>query len=170
MSDEKGRIDKVPSVTFTRILPGPIERVWSFIAETKNLPAWFGNDSTIEPRQGGKVSLMGGHIRGTVTQWQPPKKLVYTWNVYEPSDPPNATSAFPESYPTFELDPAGNDVRLTLTHFPVLERFVNQNAMGWHTMLDIVSAGLRGQKIEERPVYMKKNAALYGVDLANLAR
>jgi hypothetical protein len=42
--------------------------------------------------------------------------------------------------------------------------------MGWHTFLDIVGAGIRGETIAERPVYMKKNAALYGVDLANLAR
>jgi hypothetical protein len=37
-------------------------------------------------------------------------------------------------------------------------------------MLDILEAGLRGQTIEERPVYMRKNAALYGVDLSNLTR
>jgi hypothetical protein len=49
-------------------------------------------------------------------------------------------------------------------------RFVPQNATGWHTMLDILEAGLRGEKIEERPFYMQKNAALYGVDLSNLQR
>ncbi len=169
MSD-KGDISNLPCVRFTRTLPGPIERVWSFIAETKNLPGWFGADSSIEPRAGGAVRLMGGHIRGTVTQWQPPKKLVYTWNVFDPADPPDAASAYPESYPTFELDARGGDVLLAFTHFPVLERFVPQNAMGWHTMLDILCASLRGETVEERPAYIKKNAALYGVDLSNLAR
>jgi hypothetical protein len=90
--------------------------------------------------------------------------------VFNPGDPPDAVSAYPESYPTFELEAQGSDVTLTFTHFPVLERFVPQNAMGWHTMLDILEAGLRGQTIEERPVYMRKNAALYGVDLSNLTR
>lgn len=169
MSD-RGEAKSVPCVTFARTLPGPIERVWSFIAETRHLPAWFGEQSAIEARRGGAISFMGGHIRGVVTQWQPPRKLVYTWNVFNPGDPPDAASAYPESYPTFELEAQGTDVRLTFTHFPVLERFVSQNAMGWHTMLDILEAGLRGQKIEERPVYMRKNAALYGVDLSNLAR
>ena len=163
-----GRMSSVSCVTFTRTLPGPIEKVWSFIAQTDRLAAWFGAESSIEPRAGGRVSLMGGHIRGVVTQWQPPKKLVYTWNVFGPDDPPDAVSAYPESYPTFELEAKGGEVLLTFTHFPVLERFVAQNAMGWHTMLDIIEATARGEKVEERPVYMKKNAALYGVDLNNL--
>ena len=166
----RGEMSKVPCVTFTRTLPGPIEKVWAHITDTKLLPAWFGDNSTIEPRQGGRLSLMGGHIRGVVTQWQPPRKLVYTWNVFGPDDAADAVSAYPESYPTFELEARGADVALTFTHFPVLERFVPQNAMGWHTMLDIISAGVRGEKTEERPVYMKKNAALYGVDLGALQR
>jgi hypothetical protein len=90
--------------------------------------------------------------------------------VFGPNDAPDAVSEFPESYPTFELEARGSDVLLTFTHFPILERFVKQNAMGWHTMLDILEAGLRGQKVEERPVYMRKNAALYGVDLNALQR
>ncbi len=169
MSD-KGAMSNVQCVRFTRVLPGPIERVWSFIAETKHLPAWFGDDSAIEPRQGGAVRLMGGHIRGIVTQWQPPKKLVYTWNVFGPGDAADAVSAYPESYPTFELAAEGDQVKLVFTHFPVLERFVKQNAMGWHTMLDILEAGLRGEMAPARPALMQKNAALYGVDLNSLAR
>ncbi len=42
--------------------------------------------------------------------------------------------------------------------------------MGWHTMLDILEAGLRSETVLERPYYVKKNAALYGVDLNNLQR
>lgn len=169
MSD-KGAFTKLDGIVFRRTLPGPIERVWAFIAEPAHLAAWFGENSSIEPRQGGRVSLMGGHIRGVVTQWQPPKKLVYTWNVFGPDDAADAVSAYPESYPTFVLEAQGGDVLLTFTHFPVLERFVPQNAMGWHTMLDILAAGLRGETIRPRPEYMQKNAALYGVDMNNPAR
>jgi len=166
----KGETTQIPCVKFTRILPGPIGRVWSHITETHLLPMWFGNDSSIEPRQGGVVRLLGGHIRGIVTQWQPPRKLVYTWNVFNADDGPDAASAYPESYPTFELEARGKEVVLTFSHFPILERFIPQNAMGWHTMLDILAATLSGEKVEERAVYSKKNAALYGVDLSNLAR
>ena len=167
-AEGRGEMTTLPCIRFVRTLPGPIERVWAFIAEPQHLPAWFGADSAIEPRPGGAVRLMGGHIRGVVTQWQPLRKLVYTWNVFGPGDGEDAVSEYPESYPTFELEAQGNEVQLTFTHFPVLERFVPQNAMGWHTMLDILDAGLRGEAIAERPIYMKKNAALYGLDLGKL--
>ena len=163
---ENGRMATVPMARFERRLPGPIERVWEFITDTKRLPAWFG-DGAIEPRAGGSVKLMGGHVRGVVTQWQPPRRLTYTWNVFGPGE---EKSPYPESYLTIELDPRGKEVLLTLTHLPVLERFEKQNAMGWHTYLDMLEAALRGEPAELREVHMKRNAARYGVDLANLVK
>jgi uncharacterized protein YndB with AHSA1/START domain len=168
--DSKGEMTSVPCVIFKRLLPGPIERVWAYLTDTNLMRAWFGEDSVIEPRQGGTVRMQGGHIRGTVTQWQPPHKLIYSWNVFGPDDGPEAVSAFPESYPTFELERQGDQVALTFRHFPILERFIPQNAMGWHVMLDILSASLRGETVEDRSVYAQRNAPLYGVDLNNLER
>ena len=97
----KGELTQVPCVRFERMLPGPIETVWAHLTDTRLMPAWFGDDSVIEPRAGGAVRLLGGHIRGVVTQWRPPTKLVHTWNVFGPNDGPDAVSDFPESYPTF---------------------------------------------------------------------
>jgi uncharacterized protein YndB with AHSA1/START domain len=161
-----GQIKKVSMVQFERRLPGPIERVWAFLTDTKKLPGWFG-DGTIAPRAGGAVSLMGGHIRGIVTQWQPPRRLAYTWNVFNPGD---TESHYPESYLTIELEPRGSEVALTLTHLPVLDRFEKQNAMGWHTFLDMLGWALRGEPAEPRQAHMQRNAARYGVDLADLVR
>lgn len=166
----QGEMSSVPCVTFTRLLPGPIERVWSYLTDPKKLPTWYGEVALIEPRQGGKIRLVDGHIRGIVTQWQPPHKLVYTWNVFDTGAAEDAVSAYPESYPTFELEPRAKEVLLTFKHFPILERFIPQNAMGWHTMLDMLTAVLNGQPVQDRAEYVAKNAALYGVDLKNLAR
>ena len=165
MSD-LGQLGAAATVRFERCLPGPIERVWEFLTDTARLPSWFGS-GTIEPRAGGAVRLMDGHIRGVVTQWEPPHKLAYTWNVFNPGED---KSDYPESYLTITLEPAGDAVQLTLTHMPVLERFEKQNAMGWHTYLDMLGGAVRGEPVEARAVYMKRNAALYGVDLGNLAR
>ena len=77
-------------VRFDRVLPGPLDKVWSVLTDTKWLPGWYG-EGVIEPTVGGKVELMGGHIRGVVTQWDPPQRLAYTWNVFNPGDRPRPT-------------------------------------------------------------------------------
>ncbi len=150
-------------VRFERALPGPPDRAWAILTETELLPGWYG-EGRIEPRSGGLVELMGGHIKGVVTQWQPPQRLAYTWNVFNPGD---AVSPYPESYLILTLMPAGNDTTLVLEHLPVLERFVKLNAMGWHTYLDMVAAALRGEPVAPRDAYMTRNARIYSIDLAN---
>jgi uncharacterized protein YndB with AHSA1/START domain len=163
---EDAQMTTAKSVRFERLLPGPIERVWEHLTETKLLPGWFG-EGVIEHHSGGEVRLMGGHIRGVITQWHPPWRLAYTWNVFNPGED---ISHYPESYLTFELEPRGEDVLLTLTHVPILDAFEKQNAMGWHTFLDMLAAAVRGLAPQPRNVYMQRNAERYGVDLANLAR
>ena len=121
----------------------------------------------IEPREGGQVRFNEGHIRGVVTQWRPPRKFAHTWNVFSGEE---EESAYPQSCVGFELSARGEAVELILFHLPVLERFEAQNQMGWHTMLDILEAAVRGQPPESRQAYMRANAARYGVDLGNLTR
>ena len=145
-------------VRFERMIHASSDAIWSVLVDTERLPGWYG-EGRIEGRVGGTVSLMVGHIRGTVTQWLPLRKLAYTWNVFAPGQ---AISDFPESYLTLELDGG----RLTLTHLPVLEQFVKLNAVGWHTFLDMVDAAARGAAVEPREAYMKRNAERYGVDLS----
>ncbi|HEY4345922.1 MAG TPA: SRPBCC family protein [Parvibaculum sp.] len=164
--NDKGQMSKVAAVRFERLLPGPIERVWDYLTKADLLPGWFG-DGEIEARVGGKVSLMDGHIRGTVTQCRPPHVLSYTWNVF---DPGKAVSPYPESYLTLTLEQQGEKVLLTLNHLPILEPFERQNAMGWHTFLDMAEAAMRGEPARPRADYMKKNAEIYGVDLNNIVR
>jgi uncharacterized protein YndB with AHSA1/START domain len=160
MADPKGpalgEMFRAPGVRFERRLPGPIEKVWAHLTQPDQLPGWYGAGSIIEPREGGRVALNDNHIRGVVTQWRPPGR------------PP--VKFAPESYLTIELAPDGDTVALTLTHLPVLERFEQQNAMGWATFLDILVATAKGEALLPRREYMEKNAALYGVDLANLTR
>jgi uncharacterized protein YndB with AHSA1/START domain len=162
----EAQFQQAAMVRFARTLPGPIERVWEFLTNTERLPAWFGNGA-IEPREGGAVSLMDGHIRGVITKWQPPRLLAYTWNVFSPGQ---TESSYPESYLTIELEARGDRVHLTLTHLPVLERFEKQNAMGWHTFLDLLEGTLRGEGHQTREAYVTRNAQRYGVDLNNLMR
>ena len=146
-------------VSFDRTIEATADAIWAVLTEAWRLPGWYGEDGRIEARVGGVVSLMGGHIRGTVTQCRPRKKLGYTWNVFMPGQ---AEPDFPESYLMLELDGG----KLTLTHLPVLEAFVKLNAMGWHTFLDMADAAARGVAVESREAYMKRNAERYGIDLS----
>jgi len=164
---ERGEFLKVAAVRFERALPGPPETVWSHLTDPAKLAGWYGEASRIEGREGGLVSLMGGHIRGVVTCWRPPAKMTHTWNVFSPGE---SVSAYPESYLSLELEPRGSETKLTLLHLPVLERFQPQNAMGWATFLDILADTIAGRPVLPRPDYTKRNATLYGVDLDNLAR
>jgi uncharacterized protein YndB with AHSA1/START domain len=166
MSD-LGEMLRVPAVKFERRLPGPVARVWELLTQPARLPAWYGADAVIEPREGGRVALNDGHILGVVTQWKPRRKFAHTWNVFAPGE---TESPYPESYLTLELAEEGAEVVLTLTHLPILERFEAQNAMGWATFLDIVSDAAAGREPKPRRAYMEANAGKYGVDLANLAR
>src|SRR5689334_20596098 len=85
MSD-LGEFFRIDAAKFERTLPGSASRVWEHLTVPSKLKGWFGDDSTIEPREGGRVRLMGGHIRGVVTQWRPNRKLAYTWNVFGPGE------------------------------------------------------------------------------------
>jgi len=116
----------------------------------------------VEPREGGAVSLMGGHVRGVVTGWRPNEFLAYTWNVFSPGE---TVSRFPISYLEFTLEGS----RLTLIHRPIPAAMQSQTMMGWHTMFDLIEAGLKGD-FPRRSDLFPKNAALYGVDINALKR
>jgi uncharacterized protein YndB with AHSA1/START domain len=156
---EKGEVISESAVRFAREFDAPAGKVWAFLTDSVLLPEWYG-DGQIEPREGGKVSLMAGHIRGVVTGWQPERFLAYTWNVFEPGE---TVSKWPVSYLEFWLE----DSRLTLIHRPIPAAMQNQTMMGWHTMLDLIAAGLRGE-YPKRADLFAKNAALYGVDMTKL--
>ncbi|HEY4276343.1 MAG TPA: SRPBCC domain-containing protein [Rhizomicrobium sp.] len=161
-----GRVIAESAIQFERLLPAPPDKAWSFLTEPSRLVEWYG-EGLIEPHEGGKVALMGGHIRGVVTGWRPQQFFAHTWNVF---DPGTAISGWPVSYLEFALTAEGANTRLILTHRPIPARMQPQTMMGWHTFLDMLEAAASGRHIGPRSDHMQRNAALYGVDLNNLQR
>ncbi len=155
----KGEILAESAMRFVREFDAPAEKVWAFLTDSKKLPEWYG-EGAIEPREGCAVALMGGHVRGVVTGWRPPQFLAYTWNVFSPGE---NGSRFPISYLEFTLE----ESRLTLIHRPIPQAMQNQTMMGWHTMLDLIEAGLRGD-FPKRSDLFPKNAERYGVNINKL--
>lgn len=162
----KGHVVEEGAVVFERILPATPEKCWAFLTETSRLTEWYG-EGVIEPREGGAVNFMNGHIRGVVTGWRPEKFFAHTWNVFSPGE---TVSAWPVSYLEFTLTAEGQNTKLTLTHRPIFKEVQPQTMMGWHTFLDMLDAGISGAAVAPRDTYMQKNAAIYGVDLSNLKR
>jgi uncharacterized protein YndB with AHSA1/START domain len=156
---EQGEVIPESAVQFVRDFDAPAAKVWAFLTDSTLLPQWYG-DGAIEPREGGKVSLMAGHIRGVVTGWRPEKFLAYTWNVFQPGE---EVSAWPISYLELALEDTGK-TRLFLIHRPIPQAMQKLTMIGWHTMLDMIAAGLKG-KFPSRSDVMHRNAEIYGVEL-----
>jgi uncharacterized protein YndB with AHSA1/START domain len=143
------------TVRFERLLPGPIERVWSYLTEPEKRKTWFAGGE-MELRVGGKVELIfrhsefapeptpdrfqkydGLHSYGRITHCEPPRVLSYTWSEETGGD----------SEVTFELTPEGNDVRLVLTHRRLADRATMLGvAGGWHSHLAVLSDRLSGRE------------------------
>ncbi|HLP08720.1 MAG TPA: SRPBCC family protein [Opitutaceae bacterium] len=177
-NEQLGELRGAGEVRFVRTLPGPIETVWAFLTEPEKRSRWFAG-GPMEPCTGGKVRLQflhrnlapdetppdeyrevqesGMEMHGTVTRWEPPRVLAYTF-----SD---------ASEVTFELTPRGDEVLLVLTHrsqpadLPEMGNF----SAGWHTHLAHLQALLAGgprppfwsQFLELKEQYERRRAAAF---------
>ena len=145
-----GRVLAPDTVRFERLLPGPVERVWSYLVESDKRGLWLAS-GTLEPRVGGAVELTfhnatlspepvperyrprSGPIasRQQVTRFEPPHALAFTWG-----------SAAAPSEVLFELAREGDRVRLVLTHTRLDGQARRDVTGGWHTHLAVLAAHL----------------------------
>jgi uncharacterized protein YndB with AHSA1/START domain len=155
--NEYGEVLESGAVRFERLLPGPIERVWSYLTEAEKRATWFCGGET-EPRAGGQLSLFFKHslitdeeppesyrkmndegslMSGTITAWEPPRRFAFNW----------VGMGDPDSDVEFLLSEAGDKVRLVLTHrrLATKARMANVSS-GWHLHLGLLEDQLTGQK------------------------
>jgi len=152
--NDYGEVIDARTVRFRRLLPGPIERVWQYLTDSRLRATWFAAGA-MEPRAGGALTLVFRHqdfaineaipdkykamekgitMESRVTHWEPPRHLAYEFGA--------------SSVVHFELEPKGKDVLLTLTQRDVSSRdeMIN-NCGGWHSHLDILGERLRGESL-----------------------
>jgi uncharacterized protein YndB with AHSA1/START domain len=128
------------AVRFERRLAHPPERVWRAITDPEDLAAWFPD--TIEGEfapdsevRFPKMEEMGLPAVGTVTEFDPPRLLAYTWG----------TSTL-----RFQLEADGDGCRLVFTDtLPRAESA--KNAAGWEVCLENLEARLAGVDVSEPP-------------------
>ena len=93
-------------------LPSPATRVWRALVEPERLSAWLGGEVELEPRVGGRVSMVDekGEHRGMVEVVEDGRRLVFRlWA------PPSPGGPLEGSRIEFLLEELGPDTRLTVT-------------------------------------------------------
>lgn len=156
MMSELGKVIAPGTLRIERRLPGRIERIWSYLTDSRLRGKWLA-PGDMDLRVGGRVELRfchadlsphveptperykdleNGHtMQGRITQLDPPRLLSFTWG--EPSD---------TSEVTFELMQQEAEVLLIGTHRRLTDRGeMCSVGSGWHTHLDILS-----DKLHER--------------------
>lgn len=141
------------TVRLERMLPGPIERVWSYLTDSDLRSRWLATGEMPE-QPGAKVELVwrNDDLSGRdeqrpegvpeerrmdceVIRFEAPRLLVLGWGASG-------------SEVTFELEPEGAEVKLTLTHRRLPDRgnLLGVSA-GWHAHVDILIGVLRGGEL-----------------------
>jgi uncharacterized protein YndB with AHSA1/START domain len=145
------------TVRIERLLPGPIERVWSYLTESDKRGQWLAAGD-MELKSNGRADFVfrnseltrnddpapakyaeqAGEVvmTGRVIECKPPRLLVHTWGGEG-------------SEVRFELTPRGDKVHLVVTHSGV-EKFGDMTSIagGWHAHLGLLMARLEGREPE----------------------
>jgi uncharacterized protein YndB with AHSA1/START domain len=145
------------TVRIERLLPGPAERIWSWLTESDKRRLWLASgDMELSPK--GDVELvfrnseLAEHdsppppkyaglagpvtLHGSVTICEPNRRLAFLWG-----ERPDASEV------TFELAPRGDRVLLTVTHRRIPDREAMLSiSSGWHAHLDILADRLEGRE------------------------
>lgn len=149
--DGYGVLTEPATLTIQRFLPGPIERVWAYLTEGDLRCQWLAagememkvgapfefvwqNDKLTDPPGQRPPDFSDEHrMQSRITELDPPRKLAITWG--------NTGGV------SFELEPAGNEVLLTVIHRRVPDRAtLLKVSAGWHMHLDILVARATGKE------------------------
>jgi uncharacterized protein YndB with AHSA1/START domain len=150
MTDD-GIVLSPTEVRFERLLPGPIESVWTYLTDSRKRGEWLAS-GPMDLRVGGRVQLRFKHqdlspnkapppdklkeidrtghdSTGEITELDPPRHLAFTWG----------SETWGWSEVVFDLEPKGDKILLTLTHRKLPNRDGMVGVMGgWHAHLAIL--------------------------------
>ena len=138
------------TVRLERMLPGPIERVWAYLTDSEKRKTWLAG-GVFDLRVGGKADLHFDHSNITSEENPPEYKVHDSPGRITRIDPPRLLSftfgaAGPESEVTFELQPRGKGVLLTITHVRIADRKTMVSvAGGWDAHVGILEDRLNGE-------------------------
>lgn len=141
------------TVRIQRLLPGPIERIWAYLADSDLRRQWLAagdmapqagssfelvwrNDELTDP-PGRKPEGFGEEHRmqSRILEFDPPHRLAFTWG--------------DSGKVAFDLEPRGDKIMLTIDHEGISDR---KNMLmigaGWHMHLNVLEARVGGRESE----------------------
>ena len=149
--DDYGTLIEPTTLKIQRLLPGPIERCWAYLAESELRRQWLAagqmemkmgahfefiwrNGELNNPPSQRPAGFPEEHrMQGKITELDPPRRLAITWG---------STGGV-----SFELEPKGKRVLLTLIHHRIPDRGTLLNiSAGWHMHLDVLVARANGKE------------------------
>ncbi|MBV9286791.1 MAG: SRPBCC family protein [Hyphomicrobiales bacterium] len=148
--DAYGALIEPATLRIERLLPGPIDRVWAYLTESdlrrKWLAAgvmklevgapfelvWRNHELTDPPGKRPPDKDEEHRMQSRITALDPPRRLAFTFQG--------------GSEVSFELEPVGDEVLLTVIHRRVPDRkMLIGVSSGWHAHLDVLVKRLKGE-------------------------
>lgn len=121
-------------------IAAPAEVVFKYFSDPRLYRRWMGEASNIEPRLGGKLSVVfggGPPALGEILEWKLNERVVFSWGH---GDPPK-TGSEDISRVTISLRPTSDGTLVTLRHSGLPDEMVRQGtAGGWRYYLSQLSS------------------------------
>jgi uncharacterized protein YndB with AHSA1/START domain len=149
-----GMLTEPATLTIRRLLPGPADRVWSYLVDGDLRRKWLAagameakagapfefvwrNDELDDPPGRRPEGFPEEHrMAGRILEIDPPRRLVITWGTEGGSV-------------AFDLTQQGDNVLLTVTHRRLVDRASMLNvSAGWHMHLDVLASVMTGEPRE----------------------
>ena len=139
-----------PKTIYVIYIAATPEKVWQALTSAEFTRKYFWDRSVeIEPKHGGafKLRLPDGNVNvhGEVLEYDPPHRLSVTWQVAWPED----FRKLPACRVTYDIAPAGEAVRLTMTEshsWQVPDAILSGGRMGWPAILSALKKSPRNRQ------------------------
>jgi len=128
-----------PTLVYAIYIAATPEQVWQALTSAEfSRKYFFGNAVEVDLRTGGAFLVRAPdgslHTSGEVIECEPTKKLTVTFNVNWPA----LIEKLGQTLVTYEIEPAGDVVRLTLTEAhdrPISDDILSGGRQGWPAIL-----------------------------------
>src|SRR3569833_2372950 len=139
-----------PATVYTIYIAASAEKVWEALTSAEfSRQYFFGNAVEIEQKGGGNYSVRQSdgalHISGEVVECDPPRRLAFTFNVNWPA----LIEKLGQTLVSYEIEPAGDAVRLTMTEShdrPMSDDILSGGRQGWPAILSSLKSLLETGK------------------------